>query len=140
MTARTTLYLTPTLARLQRRVQGGDLLGGLSRHLEWTVAAYEHVCRASLPRLTPPQWQALRAGLNGIWTWEPVMITPTRLAIEIRDSAGRDADTWGTDLEALALRCAGMTTAEAVAVAEVVARWWQREDGDMGDLPEDELR
>jgi hypothetical protein len=140
MTARTTVYLTPTLARLHSRVQGGDLPGGLSRHLERTVACYEHACRASLPDLTPRQWQALRACLNGIWDWEPRLITPHRLAAEVRDSAGRaDAESWGTDLEALALALSRMTTAEAVAIAESVSRWWQREDADMGDLPGDDL-
>lgn len=140
MTDRTTLYLTPTLARLKGRVEAGDLLGGLSRHLEWTVGMYEHVCRQSLPRLTPKQWQALRACLNGIWMWEPYQVTPQRLAVEVYDSAGRkDAESWGTDLEALASRLAGMAPAEAVAIAEVVSRWWQRPDGDVGDLPADEL-
>lgn len=140
MTDRTTLYLTPTLARLKSRVEVGDLMGGLSRHLEWTVALYEHCCRQSLPSLTPKQWQALRACLNGIWMWEPYEITPRRLAMEVYDSVGRtDAGSWGTDLEALASRLAGMTPAEAIAIAEVISRWWQRLDGDMGDLPIDEL-
>lgn len=138
MTARTTLYLTPTLARLKQRVEAGDLVGGFSRHLERTVAMYEHVCRAALPQLTPRQWQALRAALNGVWMWEPYEITPQRIALEVRDSAGRDVESWA-DIDALALRCAQMTPAEAVAVAEVISRWWQRPDGDIGDLPGDEL-
>lgn len=140
MTERTTLYLTPTLARLKFRVDAGDLIGGLSRHLERTVALYEQCCRASLPDLTPRQWQALRACLNGIWEWEPYSITPNRLAIEVADSAGRtDAESWGTDLDALARQLSGMTPAQVIAIAEVVSRWWQRPGGDTYDLPMDEL-
>ena len=121
MTARTTLYLTPTLARLKRRVEGGDLLGGLSRHLEWTVAAYEHVCLASLPEFTLAQRQALRTALRGVWAWAPEDITPQRLAREVA-SAG---------LQELAEDIGGMTVAEAVAIADAVTRGWQHE----GDLP-----
>lgn len=139
MTDRTTLYLTPTLARMKQRVEAGDLLGGLSRHLEWTVAMYEHICRESLPQLTPRQWQALRAALNGIWMWEPYEVMPQRIAVEVSDSVGRDVESCGADIESLALACAQMTPAEAVAVAEVISRWWQRTDGDVGDLPGDEL-
>lgn len=141
MTDRTTLYLTPALARLKSRVEAGDLMGGLSRHLEWIVNLHEHCCRQSLPRLTAKQWQALRACLNGIWMWEPWEITPQRLAVEVHDSAGRkDAESWDTDLEALASRLAQMTPAEAIALAESICRWWQRPDADMDDLPEDEFR
>ena len=58
---RTTIHLTPALERVAARASDGDLIGGLTAHLDRMSAAYDAMCRAALPQLHLREWNALRS-------------------------------------------------------------------------------
>lgn len=99
-----------------------------SGRLNTVAERYAAIVAAHTPTMTEAEWSACCDALNGHYMDAGDGLMGVRYAwASVEDCAGL-GDKWGVDQSALVARLRALPLAEAVALAEVVQRFWRRTD------------
>lgn len=128
MAKRTSIYLSPPLDELllAHAARGDDALRSASALLASVVDRYLDIVRRNLPDWTTPQWCLAADALNGCWLSESPGSALSIVQMEISDAVelnGAD-EKWGVDWAVFRPALILLTHTQAIAVIEVVERFW----------------
>ena len=91
---------------------------------------YLQIVADESPDWSIEKWSAVCDGLNGYWMADQISVRSAWAEIADFEGLGKK---WGIDQEALAAEIRAMSTAQKVALIEIVERFWKN-----SELPTDE--
>ena len=104
-----------------------------SGRLNTVAERYSAIVAAHTPAMTEAEWCACCDALNGHYMDAGDGLMGVRYAwASVEDCEGL-GDKWGVDQSALVARLRALPLADAVALAEVVQRFWRRTDLPMSE-------
>lgn len=128
MTKRTSIYLSPPIDELllAHLARGEDSLRSASALLAAATDRYLEIVRRNLPNWRTAEWCLAADALNGCWMHDSPGSALSIVQMEISDAVRLNgaAEKWAVDWAAFEPALAALTHTQAIAVIEVVERFW----------------
>lgn len=129
------LYLESEMAE-RFTIYAGEPVAGIlagyednrSGRINQVAADYRILIREATPEFDASEWQAIADVLNGSFVADEagLKLIWASIADSAEDGIG---EKWGVDVEALAQRVRALKLPQLIAMREVVARFWDSDDG-----------